>query len=204
MAKPLEGLPKRTESMNLNAANVGALVRLTITRPREAAAQLMGMNIPDDARWLGFVIVVVLSVLIGQVSVLMMGEEGFQGSMLFMAMFQTSILLGMVVAVQGIGRALGGGGTFPDTLVLMAWLQFVMLVFQLVQIVSLLLFPAMFGLVTIAALVFFMWMLTNFIMALHGFTSPTKVFVGIIFSFFAMAVILAILLGMMGLAPGGV
>jgi hypothetical protein len=190
--------------MNLNAANVSALVRLTMTRPREAAGRLLDMNIPDDARWLGFVIVVVLSVIIGQISVLLMGEEGFQGSMLFMAMFQTSILLGMVVAVQGIGRALGGSGTFPDTLMLVAWLQFVMLVFQLIQIVSLLILPGVFGLITIAALVFFMWMLTNFIMALHGFVSPIKVFVGIIFSFFGMAMVLAILLGMMGLAPGGV
>lgn len=190
--------------MNLNAANVSALVRISLTRPREAAGRLLSMNVPDDARWLGFVIVVVLSVLIGQVSVLLMGEEGFQGSMLFMAMFQTSILLGMVVAVQGIGRALGGGGTFPDTLLLVAWLQFVMLVFQLIQIVSLLIVPAVFGMITIVALVFFMWMLTNFIMALHGFTSPVKVFVGIIFSFFAMATVLAILLGMMGFAPGGV
>jgi hypothetical protein len=190
--------------MNLNAANVGALVRLSITRPREAATRLLNMNIPDDARWLGFVIVVVLSVLIGQISVVLMGEGGFEGSMLFMAMFQTSLLLGMVVAVQGIGRALGGKGTFPDTLLLMAWLQFVMLVFQLVQIVALLVIPAVFGLITIVALVFFMWMLTNFIMALHGFTSTAKVFVGIIFSFFAMAMVLTILLGMMGLAPGGV
>lgn len=189
--------------MNLNAANVSALVRLSMTRPREAAGRILAMNVPDDARWLGFVIVVVLSVLIGQVSVLLMGEDGFQGGMLFMAMFQTSILLGMVVAVQGIGRALGGGGTFPDSLLLVAWLQFVMLVFQLVQIISLLIVPAVFGMITIVALVFFMWMLTNFVMALHGFTSPIKVFVGIIFSFLAMATVLAILLGLMGFAPPG-
>lgn len=190
--------------MELNVATVSALVRLSLTRPREAAASILRMNVPDDARWLGFVIVVVLSVLVGQISVLLMGEGGFEGGMLFMAMFQTSILLGMVVAVQGIGRVFGGTGTFPDTLLLIAWLQFVMLVFQLFQIVVLVVIPPFFGLITIAALIFFMWLLTNFIMALHGFTSPLKVLVSIVFSFFGMAVVLAIVLGIFGLAPGGV
>lgn len=39
--------------MDLNAATVSALVRLTLTRPREAAARLLALNVPDDARWLG-------------------------------------------------------------------------------------------------------------------------------------------------------
>ncbi len=189
--------------MDLNAATVGALVRQSLTRPREAAERLLALSVPDDARWLGFVIVVVLSVLLGQLSVILMGEGGFGGGLLFMAMFQTSLLLGMVVAVQGVGRALGGTGGFPDTLLLVAWLQFVMLVLQIVQIASLVLVPPLFSLITIASLVLFMWMLTNFIMALHGFTSALKVFVGIIFTVFAMAIVLAILLGILGIAPGG-
>ncbi len=188
--------------MELNAATVTALVRETLTRPREAAQRLLSMNVPDDARWLGFVIVIVLSVLVGQLSLLLMGE-GFQGGMLFMAMFQSSILLGMVVAVQGIGRALGGTGSFPDTLLLIAWLQFVMIVFQLVQLVSLLVIPPLFSLITVLALVVFLYLLTNFIVALHGFASALKVLIGIIFSFFGVAMALAILLSILGLAPGG-
>lgn len=188
--------------MDLNAANVAALVRLSLTRPREAAQKILGLGVPDDARWLGFVIVVVLSVLLGQLSILLMGEGGFAGGLLFMAMFQTSILLGMVVAIQGVGRALGGTGGFPDTLLLVAWLNFVMLALQLVQIIVLVVIPPLFGLITIVSLVFFMWMLTNFIMALHGFVSPLKVLVGIIFTVFGMAMVLAILLGILGITPG--
>ncbi|TVS01710.1 MAG: hypothetical protein EA407_11525 [Rhodobacteraceae bacterium] len=189
---------ERRHGMDLNLATVSAMVRETLTRPHEAAARLLAMNVPDDARWLGFVIVVVLSVLLGQVSVLGMGENGFGGGMLFMAMFQTSVLLGMVVAVQGIGRALGGAGTFPDTLLLIAWLQFVMLVFQLAQIVALFLIPPLFGMIAVAALVVFLWMLTQFVLVLHGFTSPVKVFVGIIFSFFGVAMLMAIVLAIFG------
>lgn len=188
--------------MDLNLATVSAMVRETLTRPRDAAARLLGMNVPDDARWLGFVIVVVLSVLLGQISVLAMGEGGFGGGMLFMAMFQTSILLGMVVAVQGIGRTFGGTGTFPDTLLLIAWLQFVMLVFQLAQLVALFLVPPLFGMIAVAALVVFMWMLTQFIIVLHGFTSALKVFIGIVFSFFGVAMLMAIVLSVFGVGAG--
>lgn len=73
-----------------------------------------------------------------------MGDEETTGSLLFMAMLQTSILLGMVVAVQGVGRVLGGKGSFPDTLLLIAWLQFVMLVFQVAQTLSIVVAPALF------------------------------------------------------------
>lgn len=189
--------------MNLSLATVSMLVRETLSQPRVAAQRLIDMNVPDDARWLGFVIVVVLSVLIGQLSILLMGEGGFQGGLLFMAMFQTSIMLGMTVAIQGIGRALGGGGNFPDTLLLVAWLQFVMLVFQLAQIVALVVLQPLFSLITVAALVAFMWLLTNFVMVLHGFTSTIRVFVGIILSFFGVAFVLAMLLGLMGFGFGG-
>jgi len=190
--------------MDLTISTISAMVRETLTRPKAAAARLLAMNVPDDARWLGFVIVIVLSVLLGQASVLMMEEGGFEGSLLFMAMFQTSALLAMVVAVHGIGRALGGTGAFPDALMLIAWLQFVMLVFQVVQLVALLVIPPLFGLISVAALVVFMWLLTHFIMALHGFVSPLKVAIGIIFSVFAIAMALAILLAMFGIGAGAV
>lgn len=189
--------------MSLDLAMVQSLVGQTLRDPRAAAARLLGMGVPDDARWLGFVIVIILSVIVGQASIMLMGEGAMGGGLLFMAMFQASILLGMVVAVQGVGRALGGTGDFPDTLLLVAWLQFVMLVFQLAQIVALVIVPPFFGLMTLLALGWFMWMLTHFIMALHGFTSVLKVAVGIVFSFFGVAMALAILLSLLGLAPDG-
>lgn len=189
--------------MDLTLTNVATLMRETLTAPRATAARIVAMDPPDDARWLGFVVVVVLSVLIGQASVVILGEEGFGGSLIFMAVFQTMILLGLVVAVQGIGRLAGGTGTFPDALLLLAWLQFVMIAVQIVQLLALLLVPPLFGFVTMAALAIFMWLLVNFTMALHGFTSAMKVMVGTVFSFFGLAVVLAIVLALLGLGPQG-
>lgn len=189
--------------MDLTIATVTALMRETLTAPRATAARIMAMNPPDDARWLGFVIVVVLSVLVGQLSILVLGEGGFGGSMIFMAVFQTMILLGLVVAVQGIGRLAGGKGTFPDALLLLAWLQFVMIAVQILQLAAMVLVPPLFGFATMLALAVFMWLLVNFTMALHGFTSAVKVVVGTVFSFFGLAVVLAIVLSVLGLGPQG-
>ena len=189
--------------MDLTLATVTALLRDTLVAPRSTAARIMNMNLPDDARWLGFVIVVVLSVLVRQVSILLLGESAFGGSLVFMAVFQTMILLGLVVAVQGIGRVAGGSGTFPDALLLLAWLQFVMIAVQIIQLAVLLLVPPLFGLITFASLAIFMWLLVNFTMALHGFTSALKVAVGAVFAFFGLAVVLAIALTLLGLGPQG-
>lgn len=190
--------------MDLTLSSVLALIRATLTAPRDTAARLVAMNPPDDARWLGFVIVVVLSVLVGQASILLLGEGGFGGSMIFMAVFQTMILLGLVVAVQGIGRLAGGKGTFPDALLLLAWLQFVMIAVQMAQLVVLLILPPLFGLVTLVALAIFMWLLVNFTMALHGFTSVLRVVVVTIFAFFALAMIMAIVFAILGVGAPGV
>jgi len=187
--------------MDLTLASVTALMRDTLVAPRDTATRIMDMNPPDDARWLGFVIVVVLSVLVGQASVLLLGEAAFGGSLIFMAVFQTMILLGLVVAVQTIGRRAGASGTFPDALLLLAWLQFVMIAVQIAQLVVLLVVPPLFGLVTMASLAIFMWLLVNFTMALHGFTSALKVAVGTVFAFFALAVVFAIVLTFLGLVP---
>ncbi len=187
--------------MQLDIAVLTSLVRETLTRPREAAARVLGMGVPDDGRWLAFVLVVVLSVLLGQASILLMGEGGFGGSLLFMAMFQSSVLLLLIVGVQAIGRMAGGKGSFPDTLLLITWLQFVMLVFQIIQIVALVLVPPLFGVVTILSLLVFMRTLTDFTMVLHGFTSFMKTGVSILFAFFGAAFLMAIILSILGIAP---
>lgn len=58
--------------------------------------------------------------------------------------------------------------------------------------------------IAIASVVVFMWMLTQFIIVLHGFVSPLKVFVGIIFTLFGMSMLFAIVASMLGFVPGEV
>jgi hypothetical protein len=111
------------------------------------------------------------------------------------------VLLALVMGVQGFGRMFGGTGSFPDTLLLVAWVQFVMLGFQAVQLVALVLVPPLFGIVTILSLIVFLRTLTVFVQMLHGFDSALKVGVGIFFAFFAVAFAMAMVLSVFGLIP---
>jgi hypothetical protein len=79
-----------------------------------------------------------------------------------------------------------------------------MLVFQIVQIVALVLVPPLFGVITILSLLVFLRTLTAFVQVLHGFQSFAKVAVAILFSFFGVAMLLAIVLSILGFAPAGV
>lgn len=189
--------------MQLDLAYLSGLVRETLVNPKAAAERVLSMDVPDDGRWLAFVLVVVLSVMMGQLSVLLMGSGASGGSLVMMAILQSAILLGLVMGVQGIGRIFGGQGVFPDTLVLITWLQFVMLVFQLLQIVTIVLVPPFFGIVTLISLLVFLRTLASFVMVLHGFSSVLKVGLGIIFSFFVMAFGMAIVLTGLGFNPTG-
>lgn len=188
--------------MALDFPMVVALVRETLLRPRDAAMRLLRMGVPDDGRWLIFVLVVVLSVIMAQLSILLMGEEGALGGSLFaMALFQSAVLMALVMGVQGFGRMFGGTGGFPDTLLLVAWVQFVMLAFQAVQLAVLVIAPPLFGIVTLLSVLVFLRSLTIFVQVLHGFDSALKVGVGILFAFFAVAFAMAVVLGLLGVLP---
>jgi hypothetical protein len=189
--------------MQLDMAFLTGLVRETLARPRDAATRLLGMDVPDDGRWLAFVLVVVLSVILGQASVLLTEESGSSGSLLIMAVFHTAVLVALVVGVQGIGRMAGGKGSFPDVMLLITWLQFVMLVFQILQIVALVAAPPLFGIVTIFSLLVFLRTLTVFVQALHGFESFVRTGVAILFSFFGVAMLMSIVLIFLGYGPVG-
>jgi hypothetical protein len=64
--------------------------------------------------------------------------------------------------------------------------------------------PPLFGIVTILSLLVFLRTLTAFVQVLHGFPSALKVGVAILFSFFGVAMVLAIVLTILGFAPAGV
>ena len=74
-------------------------------------------------------------------------------------------------AIARIGQFMGGGGSFPDALLLMILLQVMFLHAAALQLVLAVVTPALAGLVTLAVMIFLTWVHLNFIAALHGFTS---------------------------------
>ena len=182
------------------------LARHIILDPRAAARAIIQSDIPMNARWLALALVVVLSVIFGQISVtLMLAPSGVMGAVMtgpsVSILLQAGVLLMMAIAAQQVGRMFGGEGTFPDAMLLIACLQGVMVMVQVVQIVALLLLPPLSGIVGLIGFGVFLWVLTGFMAELHGFRSLLNVFGMILVTAFSIAFLLAMLLAMAGIAP---
>lgn len=185
---------------------VPILLQRTFRDPQAAARALIDVELPAEARWTAVALVSVLA-LIGLNLALWMGPA--TGPTVFSAMAQMwpglavqvlSILLLAGVMVLA-GRIQGGQGRFADALVLVAWIEFIMVLSQAVQIVAMLLLPGLSLLVSLGSLLLFVWLMTHFTAALHRLPSLGRVMMALIGGFVGIVVLAAMVLGALGIVP---
>lgn len=191
-------------------ATLGTLLRLardTVTNPREGAITVLSFAPARQALWLMFALVVVASLMMGELMSLMMGlpSDGpltgpMQQSPFMLGLIQAGLLFVSIHAIHRIGRFFGGTGSLEEAALLIIWLQFILLCVQVVQLAAIVILPPVAGLITILAIALFFWLLTNFIAVLHGFQSLGMVFITTLFAAFGLLVLLSLVLSMLGLA----
>jgi hypothetical protein len=165
---------------------------------------VLSLGVPRDAIWLIVCLVVLLSVILAEITALVSGGVaaesvlGVFGSPIAMGILQLAVLLVTIGTVYAIGRAFGGTGSLEETAVLISWLQFIMVCIQVIQTAAFVLMPPLGAMIGIAALILFLWILTNFIAVLHGFRSLWQVFGMIVVSTFTIAFVLTLVLTMLG------
>lgn len=176
----------------------------TAFAPREAAAELLAQRIPQGAAWQLLVVVTLLAVIV------MKGAEVFffaLGLPIVMSPITEPFALAvvlltfdaiMVVAITWGGRAFGGKGGLAEATVLIAWLQFVMLCLQVVQVALLFILPVLATYISLVGILLFFWLLTNFVATIHGFEKLGQVFAGIIGGMLAISFVLVIVLSIIG------
>lgn len=194
--------------------SLGSLLRLardTVSNPREGAETILSLGLPRQALWLSFGLVIVLSMILGDLLYLLAGiaQQGpltgpMGGSPVVIGLLQAAFLYMMTHAITQIGGLFGGTGRFEEALTLVIWLQFIFICVQVVQLVVVVVLPSVAGLITILALGLFLWLLVNFIAALHGFTSLGLVFAMTIVSAFAILFTLSLILTLLGITFGTV
>lgn len=188
--------------MTLTMNGLLAMVWRTVRNPREGAEELLSIGVPREALWPALVLVVVLSILLAQGTTMLMTGSADMSMPVGPAatgFIQLLLLVVMVFAIFWIGRSMGGTGSFEEAILLVAWLQFVMVCVQALQALTLILFPTIVAtLIGMAALALFLWLLTNFIAVLHGFSSLLLVFVMILVSAFGLAFGLSLILTLIG------
>lgn len=181
--------------------------RATAAQPREGARSLIEMDLPAPVGWLGLVLMAVASAALSAVTFVVSGPGGdpnldqaltdLFANPIQLAIFQAAALVIGAMLIQGVGRMFGGQGRFSDAVVLVAWLEFILLLLQFAQLVVLLISTPLAAALGMFGLVLFLWLLTNFIAELHGFKSLLAVFfviigVTLVVSFAAAILIVAV------------
>jgi len=183
------------------------LVSETFRDPKGAAERLMRMGIPMQAVWLGVALVAILAVILVRISILPLPEQELTefGLMLSHPIFGPLIQGGsiaMVAAVMvGVGQIFGGKGSFQNALLLFVWLEFLVVLIGIVQTLALFVFPLAGVLISILTVVLFLWVQTQFLRALHGFSNGWLVFLAMIGTLIALSFALALLMVVLGIAP---
>ena len=189
---------------------MGDLVTLTrnsLRDPALAVRQLQSLNLPMQARWMALAVVVALSAILGTLAMQIFPElaEGGLGIRVLSPLARVALQTGGMVLtawlIATVGRAFGGQGDFPDALLIVIWLEFLLLVAQAAQVVLMLVFPFFGSILGIAALVVIAWLSVQMIKALHGFSSAFMVFVGLIGATLVTLIFLTVLAGAFGLMP---
>ena len=189
---------------------MGDLVTLTrnsLRDPALAVRQLQSLNLPMQARWMALAVVVALSAILGTLAMQIFPElaEGGLGIRVLSPLARVALQTGGMVLtawlIATVGRAFGGQGDFPDALLIVIWLEFLLLVAQAAQVVLMLVFPFFGSILGIAALVVIAWLSVQMIKALHGFSSAFMVFVGLIGAMLVTLIFLTVLAGAFGLMP---
>ncbi len=197
--------------MNLTLQNLIKNVVDTLRDPGRGARQVMAVEMPRQQRWETLVLIAVLSATFAYISVAMAGgysnvsTSGMVGmAPIMLAISQLVVLLVMVFAMYLVGRAFGGRGGLDDAILLVAWLQFILICLQVLQIIATVVMPFVASLIGMAGMIVVFWLLIAFVQELHGFKSKTGIFISILMVIVAFATVLSFLFGMLGFEVTGV
>ena len=195
--------------MDLNLAALLMQVRDTLANPRGGARRIMELRLSAQTGWSAVALMAVVSTLMAYVSFPLSPVNArafFAEAMsipLRTAFLQLFVWVAGTFAIYRLGRARGGRGTMAEAISLVAWLQFVMLVLQIVTLLAQVLVPPLAGVLALAEIVVFFWLLVNFVAELHGFKSLVATFAGVLAGMclllLALAIILVPFIGQIGM-----
>lgn len=179
----------------------------SIMEPSDSARKVIDMNVPRDALWTGLALVAVLNViLVVLLQMISPAPVAFQEQAFALSPFGFTAIIGIffILFVFGIfyaGQIMGGEGTLQASLAIVVWFQSVSLTLEGIQLILVLISPAiasLFGLLSLGALI---WCFMNFINVLHGFQNLGKALVAVFMALIGTALLAGIALAILGVGP---
>ncbi|WP_322865838.1 YIP1 family protein [Aquicoccus sp. G2-2] len=162
----------------------GKLLKLTLTNPKEAAAEVMLIRrmLSTEALWSTVILVAVLHTLITSLEMWVVPPPpemvelipAFFFKPALLAMMAAGAIVLMVFALYWAGRALGGTADLRDVLATFTWLELMMAGAQLVALVLIFFSPGLSDLFSLMVFFWGVWALIAFIDRSQGFDSPMR------------------------------
>ncbi|KAB7615931.1 YIP1 family protein [Amylibacter sp. SFDW26] len=191
--------------MQLNTASDWIkLAAETLIEPKKSVRVVLSIGITTQQLVLTAAFVIVISMIPSTLMLLMQPievqeqyNEIFPGpltifSVHFGFLFFASFLM------TAIGRFFGGHGTFNDALSAIVWLQFILFLLQVVQLITAVISAPLFILAGLISFIILMYLLFNFISEVHGFTSIMSVVFGTMAVIMGLLIVLPPLLAALG------
>lgn len=165
--------------MTLDAPHFLALVWRSVTDPVPVAQGIRDMRWDRNVLWTGFALVAVLSAILQGVLQLMIPAEAEQNWMP-PALIYGALMYGFLALnawlTYVIGKAMGGTGSFDETLTLMVWFQLISLTLSGAQFLLMLVMPLLAVVFALASFMMLLRCMVHFIDVLHRFDSLPKAF----------------------------
>ena len=183
-----------------------SLVLQTVTDPRYALRRVLSLVPPYQPRWIAAATVIILTVLLTQVITIIAPAppgspwEAMMGDPVRNTFTQVVFLLAAAWGMSGFARSFGGVAVFDDALIAVTWIEFLLLILQVVQLVVILALPFLGLPLAVLTLGLFFWLLTHFTAALNGFSSMAKTFVGVLGATVIGGILTIVVLGLTGIA----
>lgn len=190
--------------------NLGNLIQLAIASlrtPKRSLRIILDLVITMPELIQATALVVALSMMLPIISLMFQPAEVQEAMKAYSThpvpvyFLQMAILIGSAFIINFISQIFKGHGTFKEMLTAMVWMQFILIIIQVLQLVISILAPQLNGIILLFSLMAMVYLTVNFIMEIHGFTNSFSVAVGVFGSFFGIALILSILLALLGITP---
>lgn len=180
----------------------------TVVAPRDVARLLLAMNLPSQALWLAFALVIVLNTLMFSATLMLVPANDLFGAVLvnptvFGAMLAVSVGA-LIVAVTLCGRPLGGQASYAQIAILVIWSQALRVLMQAVVAVVGPFSLFLSGVLISAASVLGIWIFVNFIDVAHEMGSVLRAGLVLLLAVVGMMLGLSLIFSLLGVQTGGI
>ncbi|MEM8978172.1 MAG: YIP1 family protein [Pseudomonadota bacterium] len=191
--------------MTIGWPQISGLFRLTLRDPREGAEAVLALPLPRGAVSMIFVTSVLLSTLVSGAAYVTAPPEVDPAALpepfvAFIVQFGLSAVL--IITLYWIGKLLDGQGSISETMLIVSWLQLVILPFTVVALFFGAISTSLGVMIVAAVRLYEIWLLVNFVQALHRLSSLWQAAKMILLAIVGLALGLALFSSVLGIGLG--